>query len=66
MSKSVSSGSVSVAKESSSDAVACGNFSKGGAFKRLHCVATLFCWGMADTSVCVSIDIAHCVVYVCN
>ena len=39
--KSVSSGSVSVANDPSSESLACGNFSKGGAFIRLHCVATL-------------------------
>ena len=42
VSKSVS---VSVAKDSSrlSDVLVCGNNSKGGAFNKLHCVATLFC-----------------------
>ena len=35
------SGSVSVLKDSSSTSVARGNFSKGGVFIRLHCVATL-------------------------
>ena len=45
--KSVSSGSVSVAKDSSSKSLAssrslaCENFSEGKAFIRLHCVATL-------------------------
>ena len=53
MSKLASSGSVSVAKDSSSDVLACGNNSKGGAFNKLHCVATLFCsW----ISVCVSVN----------
>ena len=43
--KSASSGSVSVAKESSSDALACVNNFEGGegAFNKLHCIATLFC-----------------------
>ena len=49
------------AKESSSDAHACGSNSKGGAFNKLHCVATLLCsWVI---SVCVSINI---LCYICS
>ena len=49
-----------MAKDSSSDVLACGNNSKGGAFNKLHCVATLFCSWM---SVCVSIN-NPCTLYV--
>ena len=53
-----------VAKESSSDAHACGSNSKGGAFNKLHCVATLLCsWVI---SVCVSINNPYILCYICS
>ena len=64
MSKSASSGSVSVAQESSSDALVCGNSSKGGAFNKLHYVATLF-YSWVIISVCVSINNPCTICYIC-